>query len=75
MATKLVKLVSDQASPFNVSNNIVDITLPSYLGACDLSQTCLVINLKLLGKSSGNAMGLFDAGFQQKPNLDITSII
>lgn len=75
MATKLVKLVSDQASPFNVSNNIVDITLPSYLGACDLSQTCLVINLKLLDKSNNDALGLFDAGFKQKPNLDITSLI
>ena len=75
MATKLVKIISNQSGPFDVNNNLVDITLPSYLGACDLSDTCVELNLKLK-KADGTAISdLFDYGFKNDPRLDSTCLV
>jgi len=75
MATKLVKIISNQSGPFNVSNNLVDITLPAYLGACDLSDTCVELNLKMK-QSDGTAIDdLFDYGFAITGRLDSTCLI
>lgn len=75
MATKLVKIISNQSGPFTVNNNLVDITLPSYLGACDLSDTCVEIDLKLVKASDGSDVPLFDYGFKNDPRLDSTCLI
>ena len=75
MATKLVKIISNQSGPFNVSNNLVDITLPSYLGACDLSDTCVELNLKMKKNDGTPINDLFDYGFNQKGRLDSTCLI
>ena len=72
MPVKVLKLVSDQASPFSRSNNRVDITIPSYLQYTDLSKSCVLLNLKLK-KSDGTDLGLLDAGF--KPGLDPACLI
>ena len=61
MATKILKLVSNQSGPFTVSNNKVDLTLPSYLSYIDATKTCIVLDLKLT--SAGADLGLYDAGF------------
>ena len=76
MATKLVKIISNQSGPFTVNNNLVDITLPSYLGACDLSDTCIELDLKVVKASDGSDVsGLFDYGFKNDPRLDSTCLI
>ena len=53
MTTKILKFQSSQAGPFDVANNKVDIVVPSYVGYCDLSWSCILLNLKLL-KSNGS---------------------
>ncbi len=76
MATKLVKIISNQSGPFTVNNNLVDITLPSYLGACDLSDTCVELDLKVVKASDGtDVSGLFDYGYNNDPRLDSTCLI
>ena len=75
MATKLVKIISNQSGPFNVSNNLVDITLPAYLGACDLSDTCVELNLKMKNKDGSAINDLFDYGFNTNGRLDSTCLI
>ena len=75
MATKLVKIISNQSGPFNVSNNLVDITLPAYLGACDLSDTCVELNLKMKQSDGTPINDLFDYGFSTQPPFDSTCLI
>lgn len=72
MATKIVKFVSNQTGPFTVSNNKVDITLPSYIGYCDMMRTCIVINMKMV-TIAGADLGLFDCGFND--GLDASCLI
>ncbi|MDF1853377.1 MAG: hypothetical protein P1U85_21245 [Verrucomicrobiales bacterium] len=74
MTTKLLKFQSEQAGPFDVSNNKVDIVLPSYIGYSDLSQSCIILNLKLKNKPTGNDLGIaIDQSFNDK--LDATCLI
>lgn len=47
MATKILRVPSNQSGPFTVSNNKVDITIPEYMSYIDASQTCLILNLKM----------------------------
>lgn len=72
MTTKILKFQSDQAGPFDVSNNKVDIVIPSYVNFCDLSRSCIILNMKLL-KQDGTDLGLQDASFNY--GLDASCMI
>ena len=78
MTTKILKFQSNQAGPFNVDNNKVDVVIPSYVEYCDLSRSCIVLNLNLRNGVAGNAnfgkkIGLVDASFNY--NLDPSCLI
>ena len=73
MTTKVLKFQSDQAGPFDVQNNKVDIVIPGYIGYSDLSRSCIIIDLKLKNKTNNNDVGLVDQSFA--PNLDVSSLI
>jgi len=72
MTTKILKFQSVQAGPWDVSNNKADIVIPSYTNYCDLSRSCILLNLKLL-KSDGSDLGLQDASFSN--GLDASCLI
>jgi hypothetical protein len=64
MSSKVIKFQSDQAGSFDVSNNKVDLVLPSYIGYSDLSRSSVIINMKLRDKNNaGNYAGLIDQAF------------
>ena len=75
MTTKVLKFQSDQAGPFDVQNNKVDIVIPGYIGYSDLSRSCIIIDLKLKNKTGAeiNGSGLADQCFA--PNLDTSCLI
>ena len=72
MTTKILRFQSDQAGPFNLENNKVDIVVPSYVGYCDLSRSCILLNLQLL-KADGTVLGLQDCSFND--GLDASCMI
>ena len=63
MATKILKLVSEQSAPFNKSQNKVDIIIPQWVGYSDLSKSCIELDLKV--QKGGNNLGLTSVGFSK----------
>eukprot|EP00729_Bicosta_minor_P029605 gene29605-31152_t len=64
MATKILRVPSNQSGPFTVSNNKVDITIPEYMSYIDASQTCLILNLKMKNTAAdADNAELYDGAF------------
>lgn len=64
MAYQEIHIQSNEASPWTTAQNNVSLTIPSYLSACDLSQSSIVMNIELLDKTNGNPIGLYDYRFR-----------
>lgn len=63
MATKILRVPSNQSGPYNVSNNKCDITIPAYMSYIDASQTCLILNLKMKNTAFPDNTELYDGAF------------
>lgn len=73
MATKILKIPSNQSGPFTSSNNKVDITIPDYMSYIDAMKTCVLINMKFVD-GTGNPTGeLFDGALND--GLDIRCLL
>jgi len=74
MATKIIRLVSDQTGPWNPADNTVDITIPSYISYTDMTRSCIVLNM-YLQKNDGTAkLGVVqDAAFNN--GLDARALL
>ena len=74
MATKIIRLVSDQTGPWNPAGNTVDITIPSYISYTDMTRSCIVLNM-YLQKNDGTAkLGVVqDAAFNN--GLDARALL
>ena len=73
MATKILKIPSNQSGPFTSTNNKVDITIPDYMSYIDAMKTCVLINMKFVD-GTGNPTGeLFDGALND--GLDIRCLL
>ena len=73
MATKILKIPSNQSGPFTSSNNKVDITIPDYMSYIDAMKTCVLINMKFVDGTGNPAGELFDGALND--GLDIRCLL
>lgn len=73
MATKILKIPSNQSGPFTSSNNKVDITIPEYMSYIDAMQTCIVLDMKSVDSTGNAAAELFDGALND--GLDIRCLL
>lgn len=66
MATKILRLPSNQSGPFTTSNNKVDITIPEYMSYIDAAQSCVILNMKMKNTvAQADNAALFDGAFNK----------